>query len=107
MAEAFRQYLQGCENVERVQTREELSTQEKSLGAIASRAGVLDFPLFQNAGYRGMYCMNLSQLRQLKGVSVDRSVLDFMGSEGAGLGDRLKRLLGHREYNRKGWMKWV
>ena len=81
MAEAFRQYLQGVENVERVQTREEISVQERSLGALANHAGVADFALFQNAGYRGMYCMNLSQLRQRKGVTADRSVLDFMGSE--------------------------
>jgi DNA-damage-inducible protein D len=81
MAEAFRQYLQGVENVERVQTREEISVQERSLSQLAGNAGLEDFPLFQNAGYRGMYCMNVSQLRHLKGVASDRSVLDFMGRE--------------------------
>ena len=81
MAEAFRQYLQNAENVARVQTREEVSERERSLSAVASAAGVVQYPFFQNEGYRGMYCMNLSELRLRKGVVSGRSVLDFMGGE--------------------------
>jgi DNA-damage-inducible protein D len=81
MAEAFRHYIQDTENVQRVQTREEVSEQERSLSAVAAAAGVNQYAFFQNAGYRGMYCMNLSELRERKGVTYGRSVLDFMGAE--------------------------
>jgi DNA-damage-inducible protein D len=81
MAEAFRHYIQDSENVERVQTREEVAVQERTLSAVASAAGVTNYPFFQNEGYRGMYCMNLSELREKKGVVSGRSVLDFMGGE--------------------------
>jgi DNA-damage-inducible protein D len=81
MAEAFRHYIQDAANVERVQTREEVSEQERSLSSVAFAAGVTHYQFFQNEGYRGMYCMNLSELRQKKGVIEGRSVLDFMSGE--------------------------
>ena len=51
------------------------------LSAVASRSGVECYPYFQNAGYRGMYNMDLRKIRTLKGVPEGRSPLDFMGSE--------------------------
>jgi DNA-damage-inducible protein D len=81
MAEAFRQYVQNAENIERVQNREKITEEERSLSTVAAAGGVFDFALFQNAGYRGMYCMNLRDLKLRKGVEVGKSVLDFMGSE--------------------------
>jgi len=81
MAEAFRHYIQDTENVERVQTREEVSVQERTLSTVAFAAGVTNYQFFQNEGYRGMYCMNLSELRERRGVVSGRSVLDFMGGE--------------------------
>ncbi len=81
MAEAFRHYIESNEQVERVQTREKISDQEKSLSSAAHAAGVEQYHFFRNAGYRGMYNMNLAELKLLKRVASDRSVLDFMGSE--------------------------
>lgn len=81
MAEAFRHYIQGSQSVERVQIREEVSEQERSLSGVAFAAGVTHYQFFQNEGYRGMYCMNLSELRERRGVVGGRSVLDFMGGE--------------------------
>jgi DNA-damage-inducible protein D len=81
MAEAFRQFIQGTDQVEPVQIREELSERERSLSAVAYAAGVEHYPFFQNAGYRGMYSMDLIELRQVKGVVQGRSVLDFMGRQ--------------------------
>jgi DNA-damage-inducible protein D len=81
MAEAFRHFIQDAENIERVQEREEVSESERSLSATAFASGVSSYPFFQNAGYRGMYCMNLSELKAMKRVAGDRSVLDFMGAE--------------------------
>jgi DNA-damage-inducible protein D len=41
--------------------------------------GVVNFAFFQNAGYRGMYNLDLVQIRRKKGVPAGRSPLDFMG----------------------------
>ncbi len=81
MAEAFRHYIQDAATVERVQIREEVSEQERSLSAVAFAAGVTHYPFFQNEGYRGMYCMNLQELRERRGIVSGRSVLDFMNGE--------------------------
>lgn len=79
LAESFRQYCEEAENVMRLQIRSEISGREKSLSGVAKEAGVIEYHFFQNAGYRGMYNMNLSQIRTLKHVPNDRSPLDFMG----------------------------
>jgi DNA-damage-inducible protein D len=79
MAEAFRQYVHEAENVERVLVRNELSDREKALSGTASAHGVENYAFFQNAGYRGMYNMDMSQIRRRKGVPSGRSPLDFMG----------------------------
>jgi len=80
-AEAARQMALQIEGVERMVIRDELSDREKSLTAVATSAGVRDYALFQNAGYRGLYNMNLSKLRRIKGVKDGRTLLDFMGKE--------------------------
>jgi DNA-damage-inducible protein D len=79
MAEAFRQYVQEAEGVERVLVRGEVSEREKALSATAHACGVTNYAFFQNAGYRGMYNMDFSQLRARKRVPEGRTILDFMG----------------------------
>ncbi len=84
IAETFRYYLDECENVERVLIREEISDRESSLSGVAKQHGVVCYPLFQNAGYRGMYNRNLAEIKRLKGLNgktINRSLLDFMGKE--------------------------
>ena len=83
-AETIRRYVDSADDVERVLIRDEVSTHEKALSGAAKKAGVNDkgYALFQNAGYRGMYNMNLSQLKKYKGQKqTKRSLLDFMGKE--------------------------
>ena len=80
-AEAARQMSLQLDSVERVVVRDEMIDREKSLSSVAKGAGVTDYALFQNAGYRGLYNMNLSQLKSIKGVQGDRTLLDFMGKE--------------------------
>jgi DNA-damage-inducible protein D len=79
MAEAFRQYVQTSEGVERVLIRGEVSEREKSLSTTVYSRGVDNYAFFQNAGYRGMYNMNMQDLKQYKGAPDGRSLLDFMG----------------------------
>jgi DNA-damage-inducible protein D len=81
IAEAFRQYVQEAEGVERVVMRSEISEHEKILGTTAYTRGVENHAFFQNAGYRGLYNLDLTELRKLKGVPAGRSPLDFMGKQ--------------------------
>ena len=69
-AETIRSYVNNAEDVERVLIREEVSTHEKLLNSAAETTGVSEkgFALFQYLGYRGMYNMNLSQLKKHKGL---------------------------------------
>ncbi|MGH9634078.1 MAG: BRO family protein [Candidatus Angelobacter sp.] len=81
MAEAMRKYIENSENLERVLIRDDVSERERSLSGVAHAAGVVQYGFFQNAGYRGMYNMDLRRLRQWKGIESDRSLLDFMGKQ--------------------------
>ncbi len=79
VAEAMRQYHCG-EEVQRLHIRDEISGRERSLASTASRAGVVQYGFFQNAGYRGMYNVDLNTLKRIKGLrDRSRSLLDFMG----------------------------
>jgi DNA-damage-inducible protein D len=78
LAEAAQQYIQAAQDVERVMVRDDISEREKSLNSTAKKAGVTEYHFFQNAGYLGMYNMNLGQLKKLKGLPDGRTLLDFM-----------------------------
>ncbi|MGB6597385.1 MAG: BRO family protein [Candidatus Acidiferrum sp.] len=80
LAQAAQEYIQSVQDIERVQIREEVSDRERSLGSTAKRAGVSEYGFFQNAGYRGMYNVDLGKLKEMKGLrDRSRSLLDFMG----------------------------
>lgn len=73
---------QDSDGVNRVYLRGEITNREKTLSHVAHSHGVTDYGLFQNAGYRGMYNMNLAQLKARKGLpQAAGTMLDFMGSE--------------------------
>lgn len=78
-AEACRLYLEEADGVERVAVRGEISEHERTLSGTAKMAGVTEYALFQNSGYRGLYNMDLWKVRMRKGVPKGRSPLDFMG----------------------------
>lgn len=77
--EACRLFLEQADGVERVAVRGEISEHERTLSGSVKAAGVSDYRLFQNAGYRGLYNMDLWQVRRRKGVPQGRSPLDYMG----------------------------
>jgi DNA-damage-inducible protein D len=70
LAEAFADYNKA-EAVERVLVRGEISEREGTLSATAKTHGVENYAFFQNAGYRGMYNMNLSNLKNFKGMGAN------------------------------------
>lgn len=80
LAESFREYLETAEDVERLVIRGDIADEERGLSGTAQTHGVQSYAFFQNAGYRGMYNMNLVDLRFLKQVPGKRSPLDFMYS---------------------------
>jgi DNA-damage-inducible protein D len=80
-ADVCRRYIQEAEQIERILIRDEISDHEKTLSSTAHKAGVVEYQFFQNAGYRGLYNMNLSALRKLKKIPTGRTLLDFMGKD--------------------------
>jgi len=82
LAEAFSEHFQRAEGVERVLIRGEVTEREQGLSHTAKRHGVENYAFFQNAGYRGMYNMNLNALKNYKGLGNGKgSLLDYMGKE--------------------------
>jgi DNA-damage-inducible protein D len=81
LAGAVHNYLEEASKVERLVIREEISERETSLSGIVHKAGIENYAFFQNAGYRGMYNKNISQLKQLRNIPANKSPLDFMGKE--------------------------
>ncbi len=81
VTEAFKRYINEAQQVERIAIRGEVSEREKSLAAVADKAGIEQYAFFQNKGYLGLYNMSINQLREHKGIPNGRSPLDFMGKE--------------------------
>ena len=83
LAESAHEFYKEAGQVERVSLRGEVSEREKALGATAQQHGVTDYGLFRNAGYRGLYNMNLAELKNKKaaagGFLISGTLLDYMG----------------------------
>lgn len=78
LAETFANAYEHVEGVERIAIREEMADGNKALSATAKAHGVKDYALFQNAGYRGMYNMDLRKLKDVKGLPDGQKLLDRM-----------------------------
>jgi DNA-damage-inducible protein D len=82
LAETFRHHLQHAESIDRVLIRREMTDGLKTLASTAKSHGVQNYAYFQNAGYRGMYNMDLARLTAFKGVDGDKEMLlDRMGKD--------------------------
>lgn len=79
--QAFKQLK---EDEKRLLLREEMKEHNKQLVDAAADAGVttnMDFAIFQNHGYRGLYGgMDAKDIHQRKGLKKSHKILDFMGS---------------------------
>lgn len=65
--------------VKRLFIRQEVSDHNKKLFKTAKQAGVSNFGLFNDAGYKGLYGMSLSDVERQKGIR-KRELLDRSGS---------------------------
>ena len=73
------------EDEKRIKLRNEIKGYNKSLSGVARKYGVvepLDYAIFQNAGYRGLYAgESAKDIANRKGLHKKDDILDYMGSE--------------------------
>lgn len=62
-------------DLERLETRTRLSSEEKALTSTAKQHGVTNYAFFKDQGYRGMYNMSLSSLKKRKGFKTASGTL--------------------------------
>jgi DNA-damage-inducible protein D len=72
------------EDERRLMLRNEMKKHNTNLAGAAKRAGVetsLDFAMFQNHGYKGLYGgLTMADIHQKKGLKKSQQILDHMGS---------------------------
>ena len=77
-------FLQLKEDEKRLFLRNELKEHNKQLVEVAQRAGVetnLDFAIFQNHGYKGLYGgLDAKAIHARKGLKKSHKILDYMGT---------------------------
>ncbi len=77
-------FAQLKEDEKRLFLRNELKVHNKQLVEVAQKAGVethLDFAIFQNHGYRGLYGgLDAKGIHAKKGLKKSHKILDYMGS---------------------------
>ena len=77
-------FQQLDENKKRVFLRNEMKSHNKQLVEVASKAGVksgLDFAIFQNHGYKGLYGgLTAKDIHKKKELKKNQNILDYMGS---------------------------
>ncbi|MBU0647506.1 DNA damage-inducible protein D [Patescibacteria group bacterium] len=66
----------------RVFLREEMKKHNRSLSQAASTAGVKNYAIFQNYGYKGLYGnLTMQEIHRRKNLKASQQILDHMGSE--------------------------
>ena len=82
--ELIENYEQLSEDQKRLAIRHEMKEHNKSLAEAAKNAGVetsLDYAIFQNAGYKGLYGgLTAGDIKRRKGLGKCEDILDHMGS---------------------------
>lgn len=77
-------YDELSEDQKRLAIRGEMITHNKSLAEAAQMAGVetnIDFAIFQNRGYQGLYGgLGVKEIHNKKGLKKSQKILDHMGS---------------------------
>jgi DNA-damage-inducible protein D len=66
----------------RIEERSKLTVAEKQLGGAAEKAGLqsgMEYVVFRDFGFRGMYNMPLRELQVRKGMPAGKTLYDFMG----------------------------
>jgi DNA-damage-inducible protein D len=76
---------QEMEDDIRLRLRQEMREHNKKLASAAKQAGIMlpvDYAIFQNCGYQGLYGGRKKQdIHERKGLKKNQDILDHMGSE--------------------------
>lgn len=73
---------QFIEDQKRIFLREQVTTHNKHLAEAASIAGVKNYGVFTNYGYKGLYGgLTTQDIHRIKKLKVSQQILDHMGSE--------------------------
>lgn len=82
--QAIAQSMPQSEDHKRILLRDEIKKHNKNLASAAKGAGViepLDFAIFQNFGYKGLYGgLDRSGIQRTKGLKAKQDILNHMGS---------------------------
>lgn len=82
--EIIENYDKLSEEQKRLAIRKEMITHNKSLAEAAANAGIqtpLDYAIFQNKGYQGLYGgLKATDIQKRKGLKKGQNILDHMGS---------------------------
>lgn len=66
-------------DADRIALRERVQMNNHTLAGVAKDAGVQRYPIFNDAGYRGLYGMGIKDIKRRKGIPLGDSVLDYSG----------------------------
>lgn len=66
-------------DADRIALRERVQMNNHTLAGVAKDAGVQRYPIFNNAGYIGLYGMGIKDIKRRKGIPLGDSVLDYSG----------------------------
>jgi DNA-damage-inducible protein D len=70
---------QLTDSEKRIQARARVKDANKKLNSAAKNAGVINYAIFHDAGYRGLYDMPLAEVRRKKGIGPKDDLLDVAG----------------------------
>lgn len=71
--------LEGHNEIERLNIRHEIRDMFAPLNSMAKSCGVINFGLFHDAGYRGLYNRGIGDVKKMKGIKDNADHFDFMG----------------------------
>ena len=71
--------LEGRNDLERLQYREEIKSGNTALQSAAKGHGVIHFGLFHDSGYKGMYNQGIRSVKKRKRIKSNSDHFDFMG----------------------------
>ena len=96
----FELYIQDHNEIDRLLIREELTEGTKSLMSTAKQAGVMNYPYFQDAGYRGLYNMPSWQLKKKRNLDEKSNGLSYLTDKmnGQDLFAHVNLVKGERSY---------
>jgi DNA-damage-inducible protein D len=81
LADTFQSHVEQANSIDRVLVRDEMTSGMKALDSTAKAHGIESYAFFLNEGYRGMYNMSLSKLKEFKGLTQKEQILDRMGRD--------------------------